>query len=125
MLRATVFRGPIAVLVNRGTASGGEVVASALQEASVGRVFGARTCGCLSVGRPLQLGDASGPIVTVEQALTGRQERRSRASAWSRTRSSCRCSAPAATHSATWPWPGLGRISRDQPLEVVHHAPAR
>jgi carboxyl-terminal processing protease len=73
--RATVFRGPVAVLVNRGTASGAEVVASALEEAGVGHLIGTRTCGCLSVGRPLQLGDSSGLLVTVERALTGRQER--------------------------------------------------
>ena len=74
-VRPTVFRGPVAVLVDRGSASGAEVVASALQEAGTGHLIGTRTCGCLSVGRPLQLGDSSGLIVTVEQALTGRQEK--------------------------------------------------
>lgn len=73
--RPTVFRGPVAVLVDWGTASGAEVVASALQEYGSGYLVGTRTCGCLSVGRPLQLGDSSGLIVTVEQALTGRTER--------------------------------------------------
>jgi carboxyl-terminal processing protease len=73
--RPTVFRGPLAVLVDRGTASGAEVVASALQEYGVGHLIGARTCGCLSVGQPLQLPDASGLVVTVAQALTGRLER--------------------------------------------------
>jgi carboxyl-terminal processing protease len=70
-----VFRGPVAVLVDRGTASGAEVIASALQEYGAGHLIGTRTCGCLSVGRPLQLGDSSGLIVTVEQAFTGRMER--------------------------------------------------
>ncbi|MBI2760567.1 MAG: PDZ domain-containing protein [Chloroflexi bacterium] len=73
--RNTVFDGPVAVLLDRGTASGAEVVASALQEYGVGYLIGARSCGCLSVGRPVQLGDNSGLVVTVEQALTGRNER--------------------------------------------------
>ncbi len=73
--RPTLFRGPLAVLIDRGTASGAEVIASAVQEYGAGHLLGTRTCGCLSVGRPLQLGDSSGLIVTVEQALTGRQER--------------------------------------------------
>lgn len=73
--RPTLFRGPVAVLIDRGTASGAEVIASALQEYGVGYLVGTRTCGCLSVGRPLQLGDSSGLIVTVERALTGRLER--------------------------------------------------
>ncbi len=73
--RATVFTGPLAVLTDRGSASGAEVVASAIQEYDAGRVIGGRTCGCLSVGRPLTLGDDSGLIVTVEQAVTGRFER--------------------------------------------------
>ena len=34
-----------------------------------------KSCGCLSVGRPIQLGDTSGLVVTVEQAVTGKQER--------------------------------------------------
>jgi carboxyl-terminal processing protease len=73
--RPTLFQGPVAVLVDRGTASGAEVIASALQEYGVGYLIGTRTCGCLSVGRPLQLGDSSGLIVTVERAFTGRLER--------------------------------------------------
>lgn len=73
--RTTLFRGPVAVLVNRGTASGAEVIASALQEYGAGYLIGTRTCGCLSVGRAVQLGDSSGLIVTVEQAFTGRMER--------------------------------------------------
>lgn len=73
--RSTRFQGPLAVLVNRGTASGAEVIASALQEYGLGYLIGTRTCGCLSVGRPVELADASSLIVTVEQALTGRLER--------------------------------------------------
>jgi carboxyl-terminal processing protease len=73
--RSTLFQGPVAVLVDRGTASGAEVIASALQEYGAGHLIGTRTCGCLSVGRPLQLGDSSGLIVTVEQAFTGRMQR--------------------------------------------------
>jgi carboxyl-terminal processing protease len=73
--RPTLFHGPLAVLVNRGTASGAEVIASALQEYGLGYLIGTRTCGCLSVGRPVELPDSSSLIVTVERALTGRLER--------------------------------------------------
>jgi carboxyl-terminal processing protease len=73
--RPTLFRGPVGVLVDRGTASGAEVIASALQEYGAGYLVGTNTCGCLSVGKPMQLGDSSGLIVTVEQAFTGRLER--------------------------------------------------
>jgi carboxyl-terminal processing protease len=72
--RNTVFEGPVVVLIDRGSASGAEVVASALQEYGVGYLIGTRSCGCLSVGRPVQLGDNSGLVVTVEQVLTGRNE---------------------------------------------------
>lgn len=73
--RPTLYRGPLVVLVNRGTASGAEVIASAVQESGLGYLIGTRTCGCLSVGRPLELADSSSLIVTVERALTGRLER--------------------------------------------------
>lgn len=73
--RPTLYRGPLVVLVNRGTASGAEVIAAAVQEYGLGYLIGTRTCGCLSVGRPLELADSSSLIITVEQALTGRWER--------------------------------------------------
>jgi carboxyl-terminal processing protease len=70
-----VFQGPVAVLIDRGTASGAEVVASALEEYDAGYLVGSRSCGCLSVGRPVQLGDNSGLVITVQQALTGKEAR--------------------------------------------------
>jgi carboxyl-terminal processing protease len=73
--RPTVYRGPLVVLVNRSTASGAEVIAASVQEYGLGYLIGTRTCGCLSVGRPLELADSSSLIITVEQALTGRLER--------------------------------------------------
>ncbi len=73
--RPTRFQGPLVVLVNRGTASGAEVIASALQEYGLGHLIGTRTCGCLSVGRPVELADSSSLIVTVERVVTGRLER--------------------------------------------------
>ncbi len=63
------------MLVNRGTASGAEVIAAALQEYGLGHLIGTHTCGCLSVGRVVELADSSSLIVTVERALTGRLER--------------------------------------------------
>lgn len=73
--RPTPFYGPLVALVNRGTASGAEVIAAAVQEYGRGYLIGTRTCGCLSVGRPVELADSSRLIVTVERALTGRLER--------------------------------------------------
>jgi carboxyl-terminal processing protease len=66
---------PLVVLIDGASASGAEVVASALSEYGVAHLIGTRTCGCLSVGQPLKLDDKSEIIVTVQQALTGRYER--------------------------------------------------
>jgi carboxyl-terminal processing protease len=71
----TLVTAPVAVLIDGGSASGAEVVASALKEYEDGYLIGTRTCGCLSVGQPLRLDDQSEIIVTVQQALTGRYER--------------------------------------------------
>ena len=66
---------PVAVLIDGGSASGAEVVASAIAEYGAGYLIGTRTCGCLSVGQALRLDDKSEIVVTVQQALTGRYER--------------------------------------------------
>jgi len=66
---------PLVVLTDGASASGAEVVASALAEYGQGYLIGGRTCGCLSVGQPLKLDDKSQIVVTVQQALTGRFER--------------------------------------------------
>lgn len=66
--------GPLAVLIDGGSASGAEVLVSAVKEYEAGYLIGTRTCGCLSVGQPQRLGDDSQIIVTTQQALTGRYE---------------------------------------------------
>lgn len=48
---------PLAVLVNRYSASGAEIVASAVQEHGVGRIFGEPTAGCISIALPRELPD--------------------------------------------------------------------
>lgn len=52
--------GPIAVLVNRGSASGSEIVAGAVQDHGLGRVFGKKTYGkgCVQTLTPLPDGSA-------------------------------------------------------------------
>lgn len=67
--------GPVVVLIDTYSASGAEVVASAIKEYGAGYVIGQRTCGCLSVGQTVRLPDNSEIVVTVQQALTGRYER--------------------------------------------------
>lgn len=73
--RRTLVVAPLVVLIDGASASGAEVVASALSEYGEGYLIGTRTCGCLSVGQPVHLDDTSEIIVTVQQALTGRYER--------------------------------------------------
>jgi carboxyl-terminal processing protease len=48
---------PLAVLVNQYTASGAEIIASAIQEHGAGRVFGEGTAGCISIALPRELPD--------------------------------------------------------------------
>jgi carboxyl-terminal processing protease len=48
---------PLAVLVNQYTASGAEIIASAIQEHGAGRVFGESTAGCISIALPRELPD--------------------------------------------------------------------
>lgn len=56
---------PLAVLVSRTSASGAEIIASALQEHRIGRVFGERTAGCVGIGQPRELPDGGLLLVTV------------------------------------------------------------
>ena len=51
------YQKPLAVLVDQNTASGAEIIASAIQEHGVGRVFGQPTLGCISIGVPRELPD--------------------------------------------------------------------
>lgn len=48
---------PLAILVNQYTASGAEIIASAVQEHGAGRIFGQATAGCISIALPRELPD--------------------------------------------------------------------
>ena len=61
---------PIAVLTNELSASGSEILASALQENGLARVFGTRTAGVLAGAAPFTLADGSGLLVTVQTITT-------------------------------------------------------
>jgi len=73
--RRTLAGVPTVVLINGNSASGAEVVASALSEYGAAYLIGTTSCGCLSVGQPLKLDDKSEIVVTVQQAITGKLER--------------------------------------------------
>jgi carboxyl-terminal processing protease len=63
---------PITVLVDGGTASMGEIVASALQESGVARVVGTRTSGNVAGARLFPLSNGGGIQITVLQIASGR-----------------------------------------------------
>src|SRR5262249_21128655 len=63
---------PITVLVDGGTASMGEITASALQEAGAARVVGTRTSGNVAGARLFPLSNGGGMQVTVLQIASGR-----------------------------------------------------
>ncbi len=68
-----VFRGfPVAVLVNRYTVSGGEMVARALQESGRGTVVGVPTRGSMAVGTPFALRNGSLLWLRTGTAYTGK-----------------------------------------------------
>jgi len=71
----TLVEAPLVVLIDGSSASGAEVVASALSEYGAAYLIGTTTCGCLSVGQSMRLDDKSEIIVTVQQAVTGKLER--------------------------------------------------
>lgn len=71
----TLVDAPVVVLINGGSASGAEVVASALSEYGAAYLIGQTTCGCLSVGQATRLDDKSEIVITVQQAVTGKLER--------------------------------------------------
>jgi carboxyl-terminal processing protease len=62
---------PLAVLIDDGTASMGELFAVAIQEHRVGRVFGITTAGAVSASVVLPLSDGSALQLTVEQVYSG------------------------------------------------------
>ena len=63
---------PLVVLTDEGTASGGELLSSALQEHGRAQVVGAQTAGALQVGRLFPLSDGSGLSITIAQIATGK-----------------------------------------------------
>jgi carboxyl-terminal processing protease len=62
---------PIAVLTNENSASMSEILASALQENGIGKVFGVKTAGAVAAGVPYPLVDGSGLLVTVQVITSG------------------------------------------------------
>jgi carboxyl-terminal processing protease len=62
---------PIAVVVNGGTGSGGEIVASAIQEHGAGFVVGTKSSGCVSTGQLYPLPDGSALEIATSRVLTG------------------------------------------------------
>ena len=62
---------PLAVLVNKYSASGAEIVASALQEHGAGRVFGEPTAGCISIALPRELPDGGLLLYTYAKIQSG------------------------------------------------------
>lgn len=62
---------PLAVLVDEGTASMGELFAATIQERGVGRVIGSTTAGSVSASVIVPLSDGSALQLTVERLLTG------------------------------------------------------
>jgi carboxyl-terminal processing protease len=66
---------PIAVLVNGGTASVGEIFASMLQDYGRGRVFGTQTAKCAGFVSLEQYPDGSTLGVTIAHALTPKTEK--------------------------------------------------
>jgi len=62
---------PIAVIVNSGTGSGGELVPSALRENGVGYLVGAHTRGSLAGGQIFPLDDGSSLTIAVDARRSG------------------------------------------------------
>jgi carboxyl-terminal processing protease len=62
---------PLVVLVDGGTASMGEIFASAVQEHGVGTVLGSSTAGSVAAAQVFPLADGSGLQVTVFEILSG------------------------------------------------------
>jgi carboxyl-terminal processing protease len=61
----TVFRMPLAVLINRATAGPAEIVADAVRDDKRGDVVGLRSFGVGVVQKPIAIGDGSGLLLSV------------------------------------------------------------
>jgi carboxyl-terminal processing protease len=62
---------PVVVLVNGGTGSGGEILASAIKEHRVGRLVGTKTSGCVSTGQMFPLPDNSAIEIATNRVVSG------------------------------------------------------
>lgn len=62
---------PLAVLIDEGTASMGEIFAAAVQESHSGRVFGVTSAGSVAASIVLPLSDGSALQLSIEQVYTG------------------------------------------------------
>ncbi len=70
------FSGPIVVLVNERTASGGEIIAAGLRANDVASVIGTRTAGCVGIAQPRAMPDEGLLLVTLarmQDANTGEE----------------------------------------------------
>ncbi len=68
--KQTIWRGPLVVLTNRGTAAAAEVAAAALGGNKRAEVVGERTYGDASVRRPVTMDDGSAVILSVAKYYT-------------------------------------------------------
>jgi carboxyl-terminal processing protease len=66
---------PLAVLIDEGTASMGEIFAANVQEHGLGRLFGATTMGSVAASQVLPLGDGSALQLAVMQIYSGQGRR--------------------------------------------------
>jgi carboxyl-terminal processing protease len=62
---------PLAVVVNGGTGSGGELLASAVKEHGAGSVVGTNTAGCVSTGQMFPLPDGSALEIATSRVVSG------------------------------------------------------
>ncbi len=62
---------PLAVLIDEGTASMGEIFAAAVQEHRIGRVLGATTAGSVAASVVVPLSDRSALQLSIEQVYSG------------------------------------------------------
>ncbi len=65
-----VFKGPLTLLVNRGTSGAAEILGSAFHHAERGELVGERTAGRGAVQKAIPLKDGSGLILSVSQYST-------------------------------------------------------
>jgi carboxyl-terminal processing protease len=65
---------PLVILVNKGSASGSEIIAAGIRANDAGIVIGAQTAGCVGTGQPREMPDGGMLLVTItkiQDARTG------------------------------------------------------